>query len=272
EVQAAKGLTAQRKRLEEQMQSLIGDKLQKDIVPVVQTGLKGLRSGGAQKYQEIMRNIADPELRTELILTSMGDMFTKTLKGERQFGTTDYLKWYNDTLGNQGVRKIIAKDLPDSTLEGLDNLAKISKGIARATAQKIPTGVVNAVLNDQAGIMSRLVGSGARAAGRTLQATPMMQETGSAIIAALASKGNRADSVRDLLADPEFANLVRRSAMQGIIQGKKQTKGAELAEQRFRKTANYKAWEKTLTESEKSKIASTGLASFLLSQEGLSDD
>lgn len=272
EVQAAKGLTAQRKRLEEQIQTLIGDKLQKDIIPVVQTGLKGLRSGGAQKYQEIMRNIPDPELRTELLLTSMDDMFTKTLKGEKQFGTMDYLKWYNDTLGNQGVRKILAKDLPENTLQGLDNLAKISQGISRATAQKIPTGVVNAVLNDQTGIMSRLMGAGARGAGRTLQATPMMQETGSAIISALASRGNRADSVRDLLADPEFANLVRRSVSQGVAQGKQQTRGAELAEKRFRMKSNYKAWEETLTESEKAKLASAGLASFLLSQEGLQDD
>lgn len=272
EVQAAKALTAQRKKLEKQMQNLIGDNLQKDIVPVVQTGLRALRRGGAQAYQEVMRNIPDPELRTELLLTAMDDMFTKTLKGERQFGTMDYLKWYNDTLGNQGVRRVLAKDLPENTLEGLDNLAKISQGVARATAQKIPTGVVNAVLNDQTGIMSRLMGASARATGRALQATPLMQETGSAIISALASKGNRADSVRDLLADPEFANLVRRSAAQGVIQGKQQTKGAQLAEKRFKMKSNYQAWEETLTESEKAKIASAGLASFLLSQEGLEDD
>jgi hypothetical protein len=272
QVGAAKALTAQRKVLESQMQNLIGSKLQKDIVPVVQTGLKGLRSGGAQKYQEIMRNIPDPELRTELILTSMSDMFTKTMKGEKQFGTMDYLKWYNDTLGNDGVRKVIAKDLPENVLSGLDSLAKISQGVARATAQKIPTGVVNSVLNDQTGMLSRMVGITGRAAGRTLQATPMMQETGSAIISAIASKGNRADAVRDLLADPEFSNMIRRSVAQGVVQGNKQTKGAQLAEQRLAKKANYKAWEQTLTESEKAKIASVGVASFLLSQEGIKDD
>ena len=267
EVLAAKGLVKQRKQLEEQMQSLIGKNLANDIIPVVQTGLKGLRSGGAQKYQEIMRNIPDAETRTELLLTSMDDLFTKTTKGEKQFGTTDYLKWYNDTLGNSGVRKLLAKDLPENTLQGLDNLAKISQGIARATAQKIPTGIVNSVLNDQTGMVAKLVGPVARGASRAAGFVPGVDVTVSAIGELLRSKTTRTEKVKDLLADPEFANLIRRSVAQGVVQGKAQSRGAQLAEQRFKSKSNYAAWEKTLTESEKAKVASAGLASFLLSGE-----
>lgn len=267
QVQAAKALVAQRKGLEERMQALIGDNLQKDIVPVVQQGLKGLRKGGAQRYREVMSNIPEPEVRTELILTSIDDMFSKTVRGEKQFGTLDYLKWYNDTLKNKSVRSILSRDIPPDTLKALDNLAVIGEGVARATAQKIPTGIVNSVLSDQVGFMPRLLGLGGRGVGRALQATPMMQETGNAIISAISKSGNRADSVKSLLAEPEFANMIRRGVAQGVVDGRKATESVRLAESRLKRTASYKAWEKTLTESERSKLLGSGLAAFLLSQE-----
>lgn len=266
QVGAAKALVAQRKGLEERMQNLLGNNLQKDIVPVVQQGLTGLRKGGAQRYKQIMDNITEPEVRTELVLTAIDDMFSKTVRGEKQFGTLDYLKWYNDTLKNKSVRQILARDIPNDTLKALDNLAVIGEGVARATAQKIPTGVVNSVLSDQAGFMPRLLGLGGRGVGRALQATPMMQETGNAIISAMSRASNRTDSVKSLLAEPEFANMIRRGVAQGIVDGRRASESVRLAESRLRRTASYKAWEKTLTESERSKLLGAGLASFLLSQ------
>jgi histone H3/H4 len=272
EVGAAKALVSQRKQLEEGMQTLLGNNLQKDIIPVVQQGLQGLRKGGAQRYREVMSNIPEPEVRQELIMTALDDMFSKTARGEKQFGTLDYLKWYNDTLKNKSVRQFIEADLPAETMKALDNLAAISEGVARATAQRIPTGVVNSVLNDNTGFVSKMMGITAKGAGRTLQATPMMQETGTALINMAAGRSKRADSVRDLLAEPEFANMIRRGVAQGVTDGKKATESIRLAESRLKRTASYKAWEQTLTESERAKLAGSGLAAFLLSQKEYKND
>jgi hypothetical protein len=267
EAAAAKSLVAQRKQLEERMQILLGEDLQGDIVPVVQKGIKGLRGGGAQRYREIMDNIPEPEVRQELIMTALDDMFSKTVRGEKQFGTLDYLKWYNDTIKNKSVRQFIEADLPADTMKALDNLAVISEGVARATAQRISTGVVNSVLNDDTGFVSRMMGITAKGAGRTLQATPMMQETGTALINMIAGRSKRADSVRDLLAEPEFANMIRRGVAQGVVDGRRASESVRLAESRLKRTASYKAWQQTLTEGERAKLAGAGLAAFLLSQE-----
>lgn len=263
QVKAAKSLVAQRKQLEEQMQNVVGNNLQKDIIPVVQQGIRGLSKGGAKKYQEIMRNIPDPEMRKELITTALNDMFTKTLKGDQQFGTTDYIKWYNSTLKNDSVRNLIGRDLAPETMQVLDDLATVAEGIAKATSQRIPTGVVNAVLNDDTGFVRRMVGTG----GRIVGATPLMQEAGNAIMA-LAERGTkRAEATANLLSSPEFLNTVRRGVALGVADGKKASEAVRLAEKRLINTAKYKDWESTLKPEERAKLNAVGLAAFLLAPE-----
>lgn len=260
EVKASKALVKQRKELETSMQELLGKNLQNDIIPVIQSGAKGLAKGGVEKYRRIMQNL-DPELRKELVFTAISDQFRKTLKGTaNQLDTTGFLKWYDQTIGNKTVRGIIEQDLPEGSLSDIDNLARVSRGIAQASAQKIPTGVVNAVLKDEGGFLERMVGKAATnipgATGKTLSIVEDL----------LAKKSDRAAATSDLLADPQFQSLLRNSVANGVAQGRKLEKAAAESEKRVMQSAKYKRWAETLSESEKAKLTGAGLAAFLVNQ------
>jgi hypothetical protein len=268
QVQAAKSLVSQRKRLEEDIQNLLGKNLTKDVVPVIQQGIAGLAKGGAQRYQTLMKSIPDAETRQQLVFTALNDQFTKTLKGEKgTFDTTGFLKWYDKTLGQESVRKIIGKDLPEGALKDLDNMATIARGVAQATAQKIPTGVVNSVLNDQGGFLSRMVGTAGKAA-RAVPGGGIVADTVSAIVEVMSKSGTRAEKTSELLADPRLQQIIKRGVAQGVAQGKKTAEANRLAEKRLSQSANYQAWVKELTESERAKLASVGLTQFLLAGNG----
>ena len=260
EVKASKALVKQRKELEASMQTLLGKNLQNDIIPVVQAGAKGLAKGGVEKYKRVMQNL-DPELRKELVFTAISDQFTKTLKGSaNQLDTTPFLKWYDQTLGNKTVRSVIEGDLPEGALADIDNLAKVSRGIAQASNQRIPTGVVNAVLKDEGGFLERMVGKSAQyAPGVTGKTLSIVEDL-------LAKKSDRAKATSDLLADPQFQSLLRSSVANGVAQGKRLEKAAAESEKRVMQSAKYKRWAETLNDSEKAKLAGAGLASFLVNQ------
>ena len=262
EVKAAKALVAQRKQLETQMKDLIGKDLQKDIIPVVRQGVKGLAGGGLQNYVNLMKNIPDPAVRQELVMTALNDVFTGTRAGEKGFLTTDYLKWYNDTLANPTVRNLMAKDLPEGALPKLDALAKISQGIARAHTDKVKTGVVLSLLDDKAGMVRRMVGGTLQ---QTLNRLPGPTGELSAAVSELIKGGTqRSSAAGELLASPQFANLVQQAVAKGVAGGRRADRAIREAEAKMVKSKKYRAWSDTLSDSDKAKLSSVGVAAFLL--------
>lgn len=252
QVKAAKSLVSERKRMEEQVQNLIGKKLQKDIVPVIQQGIKGLANGGAQKYKQIMRDIPDPETRKELVFSAIGETFRKTLGGEaKQLDTTAFLKWYDQTLGTDAPRKLIEKDLPEGALTDFDNLAKIARGMARATNQKKSTGVVNAVLDDQLGFIEKLVKKGGTK-------VPGVQ-TAAALIELAEKKTDRAAAASAMLADTRLQRLIAN----GYAQGKRADRMRKQIEASLRQQKSYKKWIDTLSENERRQVEALGITQFI---------
>lgn len=266
EVKQTKAVVAKRKVLEEQMQNLLGEKLQKDIEPVVSGAVKDLAKGGMQKYINTMKNIAEPEARQELLMTSLNNIFTGTRAGEKgDFLTADYLKWYNDTLGKPAIRKVIEKDLPEGAASKLDALAKVAEGVTRAKADKVRTGAINALLDDKAGMVRRMVGG---AAQTTIGKIPgPTGELASSIGSILKADTKRSAAASELLASPEFTYLIRRGVAEGVVTGNKASKALQQAEQKFMKSKKYQAWADTLSSEELQAISSVGLTSFLTSQQ-----
>lgn len=266
EVKQAKAVVAKRKALEEQMQNLLGDKLQKDVEPVVAGAVKDLAKGGMQKYINTMRNIAEPEARQELVMTSLNNIFTGTRAGEKgDFLTADYLKWYNDTLAKPAIRKVIERDLPEGAANKLDALAKVAEGVTRAKADKVRTGAINALLDDKAGMVRRLAGGAAQS---TIGKIPgPTGELASSIGSILKADTKRSAAAGEILASPEFTYLIRRGVAEGVVTGNKASKALQQAEQKFMKSKKYQAWADTLSSEELQAISSVGLTSFLTSQQ-----
>jgi hypothetical protein len=89
-------------------------------------------------------------------------------------------------------------------------------------------------------------------------------DTVSAIVDVMSKSGPRAEKTSELLADPRLQQIIKRGVAQGVAQGKKTAEANRLAEKRLSQSANYQAWAKELTESERAKLASVGLTQFLL--------
>lgn len=271
EVKQAKAVVAKRKALEEQMQNLLGDKLQKDIEPVVAGVVKDLAKGGLQKYVRTMKNISDPADRQQIVMTALNNVFTGTRGGQGgTFLTADYLKWYNDTMKKPAVRSVLELDLPEGAAEKLDALARIAEGVTTAKAQKISTGVVNSLLDDKAGMVRKLVGGVGR---RAASAVPVVGETAASAIGELAGAGTkRSAEAGNLLASPEFTYLVRRGVAEGVVTGRRASKALEQAEQKLMKSEKYKRWAQTLSKDELSAISSIGLTAWLTQPQEAKND
>ncbi len=266
EVKQAKAVVTKRKVLEDQMQALLGDKLQKDIEPVVAGAVKELAKGGIQKYKAVMDNIPETETRQQLVMTSLNNIFTGTRAGEKgDFLTAKYLEWYNNTLGKPALRGVIERDLPEGAANKLDALAKIAEGVTRAKADKVKTGAINGLLDDKAGMVRRMVGGTVQqTVGRLPGPTA---EVASAIGSALKADTKRSAAVGEILSSPEFAYLIRRGVAEGVVTGNKASKALQQAEQKFMKSKKYQAWADTLSSEELQAISSVGLTSFLTSQQ-----
>lgn len=266
EVKQARAVVAKRKVIESQVEDLIGKKLQKDIEPVVAGAVKSLMKGGMQKYKNIMSNISDPIVRQELVMTSLNNIFSGTRGGNAgDFKTAQYLDWYNSTMKKEALRKVISADLPEGAEQKLDALAKIAEGVTRAKADKVRTGAINALLDDKAGMVRRMVGG---AVQQTVGRIPLpVGELASSIGSIIKADVKRSASAGELLASPEFANVIRRGVAEGVITGNKASAGLKKAEAELMKSEKYKAWADTLSKDELETIAAVGLTAFLISQQ-----
>jgi hypothetical protein len=266
EVKQAKAVVAKRKIIESQMEELLGSKLQKDIEPVVGGVVKDLAKQGIQKYKNVMSNIPEPEVRQQLVMTSLNNIFTGTRGGNAgDFLTADYLKWYNGTMKKPTLRKLIEADLPEGAAQKLDSLATIAEGVTRAKADKVRTGAINALLDDKAGMIRRMVGGTIQqTVGRLPGPTA---EVASAVGSILKADTKRSAAAGELLASPEFANVIRKGVAEGVITGRKASEQLKRAESQLMKSQKYKAWANTLRKEELELISSVGLAAYLTNQQ-----
>lgn len=266
EVKQAKAVVTKRKALEEQMQNLLGEKLQKDIEPVVTGSIKDLAKGGMQKYKNLMSNIKDPEARQQIVMTSLNNIFTGTRGGEAgDFLNADYLKWYNGTIAKPAIRSVIEKDLPEGAAQKLDALAKIAEGVTRAKSDKVRTGAINSLLDDKAGMLRRLAGGTVQ---QTIGRIPLpMGEVASSIGSILKADTKRSAAAGEILSSPEFAYLIRRGVAEGTVTGRRASKALDAAEKNFMKSKKYKDWAQTLNSEELQAISSVGLTSYLTNQQ-----
>jgi hypothetical protein len=163
------------------------------------------------------------------------------------------------------LRKLIEADLPEGAAQKLDSLAAIAEGVTRAKADKVRTGAINALLDDKAGMIRRMVGGTIQqTVGRLPGPTA---EVASAVGSILKADTKRSAAAGELLASPEFANVIRKGVAEGVITGRKASEQLKRAESQLMKSQKYKAWANTLRKEELELISSVGLAAYLTNQQ-----
>lgn len=259
EVKAAKSIVAQRKGVEERLQTLLGKDLKNDVVPAVESALGKLKSGKIEDFRRTMDLIPEAD-RQSILMTAMNKAFRGNAQGADRMDATQYSKWHADTLRNPSVRKAFEKYAPPDALQKLDSMNIIASGIATALKDKKPTGVVNAMFNEKSGILRNLAGKAAGVAANA--ATKGL--AGGVVNDIVTASTNQAKAAGNLLSDPALAQAIREGVEAGYVSGRAKSARIEAANKKLAKSKKYQDWANTLSESDRAKLLSVGAVNFIL--------
>lgn len=219
-IDAAKAAVRTRKSLEDDTVSLFGKNLGNSIVGNLASGTMGLEKGDTSKFLKMI-NAIPPGLRQETTASALNYAFGKaTQNGSLNFNT--FSRWYEGLQKNKQAREAIFANLPKEAKQNLDDLYRISNGIASASKERIVTGRLNAITKELEGTDTAIqrIYDAAKKAGGIAAAEAASSSVGapgaglaSGITAAL-MKG-KPDVMRaadKLISDPAFIAMAKASA------------------------------------------------------------
>lgn len=263
---AADGLIVQRKTLEDSLKNLLGKDLSGSIMVKGSSEIKKLAKGDIDKFKAFINDIPE-QFRSEVIVSSLNDIFRGRGVDQQALNVTQFSKLMDDINRQPTIKEALYSNLPAGSGKDLDNLHTLAKGISVAQQDKVRTGVVTSLFDEQAGLLRKLVGKG----GGFVVTGLVGKATGSPLAANIVgqflnSKTSRASAVGDLLASDQFRSLVSDSVREGVVEGGRITRKLQKAEKALEKSNAYKRWAETLATDDKAKLASVGLISYLFDE------
>jgi len=220
----AKEAVKLRKGLEDDMAAVFGKEFDQSLVTKLMTSTTGLSKGDADRFANIVKAIPD-SMRKEVVVSALGSAFGNATKnGELNFNT--FSRFYENLGRNKQAEAAVFSNLPPGAKAAFDDLAKVSKSIAQATRENIPTGRVQSAqkqLENADSFAGTLYSIASKAAvGLPIEAaTSAMGFRGAGIGAGLAAglgsalQKNRTTAAKAadaVLLSPEFQRLVVDSA------------------------------------------------------------
>jgi len=270
---AADGLVVQRKMLEDSMKRLLGNKLSGTLTVKGGTEIRRLvKQGDIQRFKEFVNDVPEA-FRQEVVVSALNDIFKGRGVSQQALNVTEFSKLMDDLDRQPTLKNALYSNLPSGAGRDLDNLHKLAKGISVAQQDKVRTGIVTTLFDEQTGLLRKMIGKGAQmAVGGAVAKT-----TGSPLLASvtadfLSARTSKSQAVGDLLASDQFRTLITDSVRSGVIEGGRITRKLKQAEKLMEKSEKYKAWADTLSESEKAQLASVGLISYLLDEQEVEEN
>lgn len=264
---SAKGLVTQRKVLEDNIALLLGKDLNQALSVNVAGAVKGLAKNDIGRFNKIISAIPKNQ-RQSVVLTAMNDVFKGAGVGQQSLNPTQFTKWFQNIERSPAVKKVLFENLPKGSPQAIQNLFKVSSGISKALGDRVTTGRLNAMFNEETGFIRRLVGRTAPSAVAFATGSPTAAVMTNASVEFLKQGTNGAKRAADLLASPQFQSIVRRSAKEGVIDGANTaSKGLQGAEMALKRTKSYKKWVKTLSDNQRENLKSSGLIAYLFADE-----
>lgn len=218
-VDAAKAAVRARKSLEDDTISLFGKNLGNSIVGNLAGGTMALGKGDTSKFVKMI-NAIPANLRQETTASALNYAFGKaTQNGSLNFNT--FARWYEGLQRNKQAREAVMANLPKEGRQSLEDLYKISNGVASASKERIVTGRLNAITKELEGTdtaMQRIYDA-ARKAGGIAAAEAATSSVGapgvglaSGITSALMkSKPDVLKAADKLISDPAFISMAKSS-------------------------------------------------------------
>ena len=264
----AKGLTSQRKQLEEKSIKMFGDDLSEAFMPKFGNAVKKLQKSDYGDFDKLIAAIPDREMRERAMVSALNDVFVQGSRKEKSMNIPGFVDWYESILRQPALMKRINENLPAGSAERLKDLFTVSKAMRDANSRVIKTGVAAETLSglDKAqGMFAKLYDvtkqmAAAEGAGAMMGA-PGIGATAVVTNAMMSrAKDPLAVSADRLISSPEF----KRLAIQMGKDNFKATQATAAAERALRKSEKYKRWFDRLPSENKRAIIKGGLTSYLI--------
>jgi len=156
--------------------------------------------------------------------------------------------------------------LPKDSQKAIDNLFELSRGISRAQGQKISTGRINALFNEETGFLRRLVGKTVPTAVSFATGSPMAAMATNTTMDFINQSTNGALKASNLVGSEKFQDMIRVAVKDGFVEGKQETERLNKAEQQLMKTKQYREWADMIVD-KGLPLGTTGILSYLFNQE-----
>ncbi|EKL6558326.1 hypothetical protein [Escherichia coli] len=229
----AKGLTAQRKQLEDHMVYALGKDLSGTLTSKLSPAIQNLRKGDVRAFDKLILS-TPPHMRQEVVASALNDIFTLGSRKEKQLSIPGFVDWYEGARKSGSLNRVM-KHLPIDARRNLSNIYKVSSGIRRANEEAISTGRLGTLIkaiDSRNGVLEHLHGAaekGAAVGGGSIGAIagaaiagPVGSAIGGAVGAgaggAIASASGRVMSrparsvaADQLLADPQFQSALMKA-------------------------------------------------------------
>ncbi|MCP3679390.1 MAG: hypothetical protein GY782_03630 [Gammaproteobacteria bacterium] len=263
----AKGLTSQRKQLEEQSIQMFGKDLSDAFMPKVGGALKSLSKGDYGKFDRLMKSLPDREVREKVILSALNDVFTQGSRRENQLSIPGFVDWYESMRKQPELMRRISDNLPQGANDRLKDIFTVTKAMRDANSRVVKTGIAQTTLKDldkAEGMLSKIFQVGQKVAAAegatTLAGVPGAGTTG-VLASTLAHQGKKSavESADKLIASPEF----KRMAIELAKSNFKATQATKAAEKALKKSKAYDRWFKSLPTEDRLRVIRAGLVAYL---------
>ena len=145
-IKAGSDLVVKRKAMEEGLADVIGQKLQKDLVPETSGALRALSKGNIEQFTRTINSIPK-EFRQRAVATSLHDMFTAGGRSKGGNLGQGFVDFYKGLSRNTTAKDALFKELPKVAKERSDMIFNVANGIYRAKSFENKSGTARAILS-----------------------------------------------------------------------------------------------------------------------------
>ena len=263
----AKGLTSQRKQLEDQSVAMFGKDLSEAFMPKFGQSLMNIQRGDYGKLNKFLASMPDREMREKVMVSALNDVFTQGSRKEKQLNIPGFVDWYASIERQPRMMKIINDNLPSGADKRLKDLYTVTKSMRDANARVRGTGIAAETLKAQdkaEGMLSKVMSVGKNAVAAEIPSSAMgMPGVGAAsIIAGNLARGSKEPAsvaIDGMISSPEF----KRMAVQLAKDNFEVTRATKAAESALKKTERFKKWFALLPKEEQVRILRGGLTAWL---------
>lgn len=268
----AKATTRYRKSVEDNMVTLFGEKLQSSpLTKVYESANRQLTRGDVTSFNKVMQSVPK-NARKDVIAATLADVMRGGPNKRGDINPTAYVTWYENMQKNAAARDAFFGYMTPDQRKAANAFYKVSKGAQESFAKTTNNGRILDLFKTESKGMGKLFENAATwlpAANKRRADNQMLTPTARAIRFAGRSLGRmiegetkRDQMAIDLIASPQFIELVRKSTEAGGVVGKR----VEEAEQRLMKSRAYQSWWNTVPLQERKKISNSFIG-WMLTEE-----